>query len=156
IPGAGGTQLLPRLVGVEKGLAMIFSGDPIPAKEALAAGLVAEIIARDLVKGAAAFAKKGLAERRPLNHARDLDAKIAPVRASRDKFNEAAANVAKKSRGLEAPLAAIEAVRAAVTLPVDEGLKRERELFVKLLGGEQSKAQRYIFFAEREAAKIPG
>ena len=156
IPGAGGTQLLPRLVGVEKGLAMILSGDPIPAKEALAAGLVDEIIEGDLVKGAVAFAKKVIAEKRPLKHVRDLDDKIAPFRANPEKFNEAAANVAKKSRGLEAPLAAIEAVRAAVTLPVDEGLKRERELFVKLVAGEQSKAQRYIFFAEREAAKIPG
>ena len=135
IPGAGGTQLLPRLVGVEKGLAMILSGDPIPAKEALAAGLVDEIIEGDLVKGAVAFAKKVIAEKRPLKHVRDLDDKIAPFRANPEKFNEAAANVAKKSRGLEAPLAAIEAVRAAVTLPVDEGLKRERELFVKLVGG---------------------
>ena len=155
IPGAGGTQLLPRLVGVEKGLSMILSGDPIPAKDALAAGLVDEIIEGDLVKGAVAFAKKVIAEKRPLRHVRDLDDKIAPFRASPDKFNEAAANVSKKSRGLEAPLAAIEAVRAAVTLPVDDGLKRERELFVKLVVGEQSKAQRYIFFAEREAAKIP-
>jgi 3-hydroxyacyl-CoA dehydrogenase len=156
IPGAGGTQLLPRLVGVEKGLAMILSGDPIPAKDALATGLVDEIIEGDLVKGAVAFAKKVVAEKRPLRHVRDLDDKVAPFRAHPDKFNEAAANVSKKSRGLEAPLAAIEAVRAAVTLPVDEGLKRERELFVKLIVGEQSKAQRYIFFAEREAAKIPG
>ena len=155
IPGAGGTQLLPRLVGVEKGLAMILSGDPIPAKEALAAGLVDEIIEGDLVKGAVAFARKVIAEKRPLRHVRDLDEKIASFRANPEKFNEAAANVSKKSRGLEAPLAAIEAVRAAVTLPVDDGLKRERELFVKLVGGEQSKAQRYIFFAEREAAKIP-
>jgi 3-hydroxyacyl-CoA dehydrogenase len=155
IPGAGGTQLLPRLVGVEKGLAMILSGDPIPAKDALAAGLVDEIIEGDLVKGAVAFAKKVLAEKRPLRHVRDLDEKIAPFRANPDKFNEAVANVAKKSRGLEAPGAAIEAVRAAVNMPVDDGLKRERELFVKLVGGEQSKAQRYIFFAEREAAKIP-
>lgn len=155
IPGAGGTQLLPRLVGVEKGLAMILSGDPIPAKEALAIGLVDEIVEGDLVKGAVAFAKKVLAEKRPFKHVRDLDDKIAPFRASPDKFNEAAANVSKKSRGLDAPLAAIEAVRAAVTMPVDDGLKRERELFAKLVGGEQSKAQRYIFFAEREAAKIP-
>jgi 3-hydroxyacyl-CoA dehydrogenase len=155
IPGAGGTQLLPRLVGVEKGLAMILSGDPIPAKDALAAGLVDEIIEGDLVKGAVAFAKKVIAEKRPLRHVRDLDDKIAPFRSHPDKFNEAAANVSKKSRGLEAPLAAIEAVRAAVTLPVDDGLKRERELFMKLVVGEQSQAQRYIFFAEREAAKIP-
>jgi len=155
IPGAGGTQLLPRVVGVEKALAMILSGDPIPAKDALAAGLVDEIIEGDLVKGAVAVAKKVIAEKRPLRHIRDLDDKIAPYRANPEKFNEAAANVSKKSRGLEAPIAAIEAVRAAVTLPVDEGLKRERELFVKLVGGEQSKAQRYIFFAEREAAKIP-
>lgn len=155
IPGAGGTQLLPRLVGVEKGLAMILSGDPIPAKDALASGLIDEIIEGDLIKGAVAFARKVVAEKRPLKHVRDLDDKIAPFKTSPDKFNEAAANVSKKSRGLEAPSAAIEAVRAAVTLPIDQGLKRERELFSKLMVGDQSKAQRYIFFAEREAAKIP-
>jgi len=155
IPGAGGTQLLPRLVGVEKGLAMILSGEPIPAKDALAAGLIDEIIEGDLVKGAVAFARKVVAEKRPLRHVRDFDEKIALFKTNPDKFNDAAASVSKKSRGLEAPAAAIEAVRAAVTLPVDQGLKRERELFMKLVVGDQSKAQRYIFFAEREAAKIP-
>jgi 3-hydroxyacyl-CoA dehydrogenase len=155
IPGAGGTQLLPRLVGVEKGLAMILSGDPISAKDALATGLIDEIIEGDLVRGAVAFARKVVTEKRALKHVRDFDEKIASFKMNPEKFNEAAASVSKKSRGLEAPAAAIEAVRAAVTLPVDQGLKRERELFMKLIVGDQSKAQRYIFFAEREAAKIP-
>lgn len=156
IPGAGGTQLLPRLVGVEKALAMILSGEPIPAKEALAAGLIDAIIEGDLIKGAVAFAEKAVAEKKALRLARARNERIAPFQSSPEKFNEAAAKVTKKSRGLEAPAAAIEAIYGAVTLPVGEGLKRERALFLKLVAGEQSKAQRYLFFAERAAAKIPG
>jgi len=154
IPGAGGTQLLPRLVGVEKGLAMILSGDPIAAKDALASGLIDEMIEGDILKGAIAFARKVLAEKRPLVHPRARDEKIKA--ASVEKFDEAASAILKKSRGMDAPKAAVEAIRNVFTLPVDEGRKRERELFSKLVNGEQSKAQRYIFFAEREALKIPG
>ena len=154
IPGAGGTQLLPRLVGVEKGLAMILSGDAIAAKDALASGLIDEMIEGDILKGAIAFARKVLAEKRPLVHPRARDEKIKA--ASVEKFDEAASAILKKSRGMDAPKAAVEAIRNVFTLPVDEGRKRERELFSKLVNGEQSKAQRYIFFAEREALKIPG
>ena len=156
IPGAGGTQRLPRLVGVEKALPMILSGDPIAAKEALAAGLVDEIIEGDLVAGAVAFARRVVGEKRPLRRVRDMEEKLAPLRANPAKFDEIVAQHAKKTRGLHAPAAAIEAVRWTLDVPIDEAQKRERTKFMELLVGEQSKAQRHIFFAEREAAKVPG
>src|SRR5689334_2941385 len=156
IPGAGGTQRLPRLVGMEKAMPMILSGDPIPAKDALAAGLVDEIVEGDLVQGAVAFARKVLAEKRPLTRVKDRDDKLKDLRANPAKFDEIVAANAKKTRGLHAPAAAIDAMRMTLDTPIDEAQKREREAFFKLVGGEQSKAQRHIFFAEREAAKVPG
>jgi 3-hydroxyacyl-CoA dehydrogenase len=154
IPGAGGTQLLPRLVGVEKALSMILTGDLIPAKNALADGLIDEIVDGDVLQGAIAFARRAIAERRPLKHPSERGEKIEL--ASREKFEEAASAILKKSRGMDAPKAAVEAIRNVFTLPVDEGRKRERELFSGLVTSEQSRAQRHIFFAEREALKIPG
>ncbi|HLH89008.1 MAG TPA: 3-hydroxyacyl-CoA dehydrogenase NAD-binding domain-containing protein [Xanthobacteraceae bacterium] len=156
IPGAGGTQRLPRLVGIDKALGMILSGDPIPAKDALAVGLIDEIIEGDLVAGAVAFARRVVAEKRPLRRVRDLEDELAEVRSHPEKFGEIVAAHAKRSRGLAAPAAAIEAVRWTLDVPIDEALRREREKFMELLAGDQSKAQRHIFFAEREAAKIPG
>jgi 3-hydroxyacyl-CoA dehydrogenase len=156
IPGAGGTQRLPRLVGIEKALPMILSGDPIPAKDALAAGLVDEIIEGDLVSGAVAFARKVLAEKRPLTRVKDREDKLKDIRANPAKFDEIVAQHAKKTRGLHAPAAAIEAIKLTLDTPIDEAQKKERDLFLKLVVGDQSKAQRHIFFAEREAAKVPG
>ena len=156
IPGAGGTQRLPRLVGLEKAVPMILSGDPIPAKDALAAGLVDEIIEGDLVAGAVAFARKVLAEKRPLVRVKDREDKLKEVRANPAKFDEIVAQHAKKTRGLHAPAAAIEAMRMTLDTPIEEAQKKERDFFMKLVVGDQSKAQRHIFFAEREAAKVPG
>jgi 3-hydroxyacyl-CoA dehydrogenase len=155
IPGAGGTQRLPRLVGIEKALPMILSGDPIPAKDALAAGLVDEIIEGDLVSGAVAFARKVLAEKRSLTRVKDREDKLKDIRANPAKFDEIVAQHAKKTRGLHAPAAAIEAIKLTLDTPIDEAQKKERDLFLKLVVGDQSKAQRHIFFAEREAAKVP-
>jgi len=155
IPGAGGTQRLPRLVGMDKAMAMILSGEPIPVREAHDAGLVDEIIAGDLVAGAIAFAWRVVAEKRPLVLARDRDDKLAAARGDLAAFDAAAANHTKRARGQNAPVAAVAALRAAITLPFADGLKRERELFLELVAGDQSKAQRHIFFAEREAAKAP-
>jgi 3-hydroxyacyl-CoA dehydrogenase len=156
IPGAGGTQRLPRLIGIEKALPMILSGEPIPAKDALAAGLVDEIIEGDLVAGAVAFARKVLAEKRLLTRVKDREDKLKDVRANPAKFDEIVAQHAKKTRGLHAPAAAIEAIKLTLDIPIDEAQKKERELFMKLVVGDQSRAQRHIFFAEREAAKVPG
>jgi len=154
IPGAGGTQRLPRLVGMEKAMAMILSGEPILAPEAHVAGLVDEIIEGDLVAGAIAFARRVVAEKRPLVLVRNRDERLATPHHLAA-FDAAAANHTKRARGQNAPVAAVAALRAAVTLPFAEGLKRERELFLELVAGDQSEAQRHIFFAEREAAKVP-
>jgi len=155
LPGAGGTQRLPRAVGPELAVKMIVGGDPIGAPEALKQGLIDEIV-DEPASGGEAFARKVLAEGRPLRKLRDDDSKLAAAKADRSIFTNAVQALTKKARGLEAPFAAADAVGAAIDLPFDEGLKKEREGFVKLVTGEQSKAQRYAFFSEREAAKIAG
>src|SRR5438552_5600063 len=155
LPGAGGTQRLPRVVGVEKALGMMVSGAPIRADDALKSGLVDEIVDGDLTAAGVAFAEKVLNEKRPLKKIRDLDDKLTAVRGKPEIFAEFRKSVARQTRGFRAPENCIKAVEAAVNLPFDDGLKRERELFVELLNSPESKAQRYFFFAEREAAKIP-
>jgi 3-hydroxyacyl-CoA dehydrogenase len=155
LPGAGGTQRLPRVVGVEKGLQMMVSGDPIGADEALSAGLIDEIAAGDLTAAGVAFAEKVVNEKRPLRMIRDLDDKLAAARGRPEVFANFRKSIARQTRGFRAPENIVKAVEAAVNLPFDQGLKRERELFAELLNSPESKAQRYFFFAEREAAKIP-
>jgi 3-hydroxyacyl-CoA dehydrogenase len=151
LPGAGGTQRLPRLIGPEKALRMIVTGEPLGAAQALADGIVDEIAAGDLNTAAAAFGRRAVAERRPLRLIRDRDDKLIG-----EGFADAAATLTQRLRGREAPAACVEAVRNAIVLPFEEGLRRESELFQKLVAGDQSKAQRHVFFAEREAAKVPG
>ncbi|WP_342710000.1 3-hydroxyacyl-CoA dehydrogenase NAD-binding domain-containing protein [Bradyrhizobium sp. B124] len=155
LPGGGGTQRLPRAVGPELAARMIVSGDPISATEALKFGLIDELVEASET-GSEAFARKVLAEKRPLRKLRDDSSKLAAAKADRSIITNAVASMTRRARGLEAPFAAAEAVRAAVDLPFEEGLKKERELFRKLVGGDQSKAQRYAFFAEREAKKVVG
>jgi 3-hydroxyacyl-CoA dehydrogenase len=155
LPGAGGTQRLPRAVGPELAVKMIVGGDPIGAAEALKNGLIEEIV-EGPASGGESFVRKLLAEKRPLRRLRDDDSKIAAAKADRSIFTNAVAAMTKKSRGLEAPFAAADAVGYAIDLPFDEGLKKEREGFLKLVASDQSKAQRYAFFAEREASKIAG
>jgi 3-hydroxyacyl-CoA dehydrogenase len=150
LPGAGGTQRLPRLIGPEKALKMIVTGDPIEAREALADGVVDDIVEGDLAAGAVAYARRVVAERRPLRLVRDREEKLVA-----EGFADATETLTRRLRGRDAPAACVEAVRNAITLPFEEGLKREGELFRKLVTGDQSKAQRHIFFAEREAAKVP-
>ena len=151
LPGAGGTQRLPRLIGPEKALKMIVTGDPIEAREALADGIVDEIVEGDLTAGAIAYARRVVAEGRPLRRVRDREDKLVA-----EGFADAAEALTRRLRGREAPAACVEAVRNAITMPFEEGLRREGELFRKLVAGDQSKAQRHIFFAEREAARVPG
>jgi 3-hydroxyacyl-CoA dehydrogenase len=151
LPGAGGTQRLPRLVGPEKALKMIVTGEPIEAREALADGVIDEIVDGDLTEGTIAFARRVVAQRRPLRRVRDREDGLVA-----EGFADAAEALTRRLRGREAPAACVEAVRNAIVLPFDEGLKREGELFRKLIAGDQSKAQRHIFFAEREATKVPG
>ena len=155
LPGAGGTQRLPRAVGPELAVKMIVGGDPISAAEAQKNGLIEEIV-EDRIQGGIAFAKKAAAEKMPLRKLRDDDSKLKAAKADRSIFTNAVAAMTKKARGLEAPFAAADAVGAAIDHPFDQGLKMEREGFMKLVTGDQSKAQRYAFFAEREAAKVAG
>ncbi|QOZ56062.1 3-hydroxyacyl-CoA dehydrogenase NAD-binding domain-containing protein [Bradyrhizobium sp. CCBAU 53338] len=155
LPGAGGTQRLPRAVGPELAVKMIVSGNPIGSQEALRSGLIEEVV-EEASAGGETFARKLLAEKRAIRRLRDDDTKLAAARADRSIFTTAVAATTKKIRGLEAPLAAADAIGYAIDLPFDEGLKKEREIFLRLMSSDQSKAQRYAFFAEREAAKIPG
>ena len=155
LPGAGGTQRLPRVVGVETALQMIVSGEPIGADAALTHGLIDTIVEGDLTAAGVAFAEKVVSERQPLKKIRDLEDKLAQARGKPELFANFRKSVARQTRGFRAPENCIRAVEAAVTLPFDAGLTRERELFLELLHSPESKAQRYFFFAEREAAKIP-
>lgn len=156
LPGAGGTQRLPRAVGPELAVKMIVGGDPIGAADALKNGLIDEVVDGEPAVGGEAFARKVLAEKRPLRKLRDDDSKLAAAKADKSIFTNAAAAANKRNRGLEAPLAAAEAVSHSLDQPFDQALKSERDLFMKLMNGEQSKAQRYAFFSEREAAKVSG
>jgi 3-hydroxyacyl-CoA dehydrogenase len=155
LPGAGGTQRLPRVVGVEKALSMIVSGDPIGAKEAKEIGLVDELAPGDLLGEAVAFATK-VEGVRPLPRARDRQEHIERARSNLAALDTARAEAVKQSRGAKSKPRCVDAVRAAVELPFDEGLRRERELFTEAVGSLESKALRHVFFAERTAAKIPG
>ncbi len=154
LPGAGGTQRLPRLVGVPKALEMIVGGEPVGAVEAKALGLVDEIVEGDLLTGAIAFAER-IAGTRPLPRIRDLTANVDKTKLAPGFFEKAAKDAAARARGGRAPVRCVEAVKAAVELPFDAGLKRERELFEEAVASTESAALRHIFFAERQAAKIP-
>ena len=155
IPGAGGTQRLPRLIGMDRALALILSGEPIAAAEAREAGLLDEIVEGDVTAAAVAFVRRVLAEGRPLVLARDRDDKLEPLRSQPAKFDELVAKHAKRAGGLRAPAAALQALRDAVELPFDQALERERAAFFELVASAESKAQRHVFFAEREAARVP-
>jgi len=156
LPGAGGTQRLPRIVGVEKALEMMTSGQHVPAKQCLDMGLVDELVEEGkLREGAIAFAKKVIAEKRPLKKVRDLNDKVEAARGHPEIFANFRKANARKFRGFLAPEYNIRCIEAAVNEPFEEGLKTERKLFGELMSGSQSAAQRYAFFAERQANKVP-
>jgi 3-hydroxyacyl-CoA dehydrogenase len=156
LPGAGGTQRLPRIVGARKALDMITSGAPVDAKQALAMGLLDAVSSEDGLRDEAVqFARKVVAEGRPLKKVRDNDEKIEADRSQPDIFSEFRKANARKFRGADAPEACIQAVEAAVNLPFDEGMALERQLFLKLVAGDQAAAQRHAFFAERQVWKLP-
>jgi len=156
LPGAGGTQRLPRVVGIEQALDMVTSGKHVDAKSAHAAGLIDELVPEGGLRAAAiAFARKVVAEGRPLRRIRDVDDKLIAARGKPEVFASFRKANAKKFRGFLAPEYNIRAVEAAVDKPFDEGMATERKLFVELMQGTQSAAQRYVFFAERQVWKIP-
>ena len=153
LPGGGGTQRLPRLVGPEAAPQIITSGVPLPAGEAHAVGVIDELVDEgSLREKALAFARALVAEGAPLKKIRDLTAKVTGVDPAI--FAAARKRAAVERRGFEAPQRCIDCVEAACTLPFDEGLAKEQELFRHVLASQQSAAQRHIFFAERAAAKV--
>jgi len=156
LPGAGGTQRLPRIVGPQRALEMMTSGQHVPAAECLAMGLVDEIVPEgELREGAVKFASRIAHEGRPLTKVRDSNGKVEAARGHPEIFAEFRKANARKFRGFLAPEYNIQCVEAAVNEPFEEGLRTERRLFGELMSGSQSAAQRYAFFAERQAAKIP-
>ena len=153
LPGSGGTQRLPRVVGAAEALKMMTTGTPVPAEKGLQLGLLDEVVQGDLLEGAIAFAKKLVAEGKGPRRIRDLTVKVdGDPKAF---FEAARAEVAKASRGYPAPLEIVACVEAAVNLPFDEGRKEERRRFAGLVEGNESKALRHMFFAERQTTKIP-
>ena len=155
IPGAGGTQRLPRLSGVENALEVILSGAQFGAKQALEWGVVDTLAEEGKLRdGALAFARKVIDTRMPLRKIRDLNGKIETARGRSEVFDKVRRDYARRYRGFEAWQAALRAVQAAVDLPFDEGMKLERQLFLDLIPTAQSRAQRYVFFAERKVWKI--
>ncbi|WP_420452417.1 3-hydroxyacyl-CoA dehydrogenase NAD-binding domain-containing protein [Ilumatobacter sp.] len=158
LPGAGGTQRLPRLVGVPKALEMMTSGRHISSAEALEGGLVDEVVDADhagLRDAAVAFAARAVNDDLPLLRVRDRDEEVAKHRGDEQVFADFRASIARKARGFLAPEYNIRCIEAAVNEPFDEGMETEARLFRELVTGPQSAAQRYAFFAERAANKIP-
>ena len=156
LPGAGGTQRLPRVVGVEKALQMVTSGQHVSAKECLEMGLVDNLASEEkLLEDAIILAKKIVSEKRPLVKIRDMNEKVDAAKGNETIFSEFRKSIARRARGFLAPEYNIQCIEAAVNLPFDEGIKTERKLFMELVTGNQSAAQRYAFFAQRQVAKIP-
>jgi 3-hydroxyacyl-CoA dehydrogenase len=153
IPGAAGTQRLPRLAGAAKAVEMCADGNPIKAVDALNSGIIDRLIEGDLLTGAVAFARE-VADQ-PKRKTRERSDKLGSAEQNAPIFAAARENARKKQRGLIAPLAAIDAIEAATRLPFDEGCKFERKLFMECLFSDQSKALIHVFFGEREVAKIP-
>jgi 3-hydroxyacyl-CoA dehydrogenase len=155
LPGGGGTQRLPRLIGPKAAMEMIVSGRHVPAEEAKTLGIVDAIVpGKDLRKEAIAYAK-GIAAKRPLPRVRDSAEKLAEAKAEPAMFEAMRKSIARKARNQKAPYHCIACVEAATTLPFDEGIALERRLFAELENSDEAKALRYAFFAEREVAKIP-
>jgi 3-hydroxyacyl-CoA dehydrogenase len=152
LPGAGGTQRLPRAVGLEAALNMIVSGNPVPAEKLARTALFDEITSEDLVSAAVSFAERVVKEKRPLKRLRDV--KVEHPNA--EGFLQFSRNSVKAVAGpFPAPLKCVEAVAAAVSKPFEEGMAVERHLFGELIATPESRALRHIFFGERAASKIP-
>ena len=157
LPGATGSQKLPRLVGVERALEIEAFGDFVPAPRCVEIGLIDQLIQEDRLRdGAVAFARRAVAQSLPLRKIGNMVDKIVAAQADPGMFDRFRKTNARTFRGFDAPEAIIRCIEAATRLPYEEGLKFEREEFRKLLNGTQSAAQRYAFFAEREVWKVPG
>lgn len=156
LPGAGGTQRLPRIVGIPAALDLITGGAPVAAKKALELGMI-DALAEEgkLREDAIAFAQKLVAEGGPLLRVRDRQDKVEPYRGKPEIYADYLKKNARAFRGFKAPFNIVKAIEAAAELPFEQGILRERELFQELVTSTESAAQRYYFFAEREGAKVP-
>jgi 3-hydroxyacyl-CoA dehydrogenase len=156
LPGAGGTQRLPRIVGIPAALDLITGGAPSGAQKALALGMV-DALAEEgkLREGAIAFAADLIQKGGPLTRVRDRQDKVEPFRGKPEIYSEYLAKHARAFRGFKAPFNIVKAIEAAAELPFEQGIVRERELFQELVTSTESAAQRYYFFAERQGAKVP-
>src|SRR3954468_24922396 len=153
LPGAGGTQRLPRVAGVRKALEMCATGNPISAKDAFDCGLVDRLVEGELVPHAVGYAEE-VRDVRPLPKSSERQDKLNECNP--DTFETFLKENARKFRGFDAPLKNVEAVKIACEKPYSEGVLDERKMFMELMSGTQAKAQQYFFFAERKAAKIEG
>ncbi|MCR8924344.1 3-hydroxyacyl-CoA dehydrogenase NAD-binding domain-containing protein [Dasania sp. GY-MA-18] len=154
LPGAGGTQRVPRLAGVEMALDMITNGNPISAEKAQSYKLIDKVIEGDLFAGANSYAQELIETKAELKKARDIS--IDPTTVNNDLFANYREKLAKRARGQIAPQNIISCIEAAVMLPMDEGLAKERELFIECMQSNSSTAMRHLFFAQREATKVKG
>jgi 3-hydroxyacyl-CoA dehydrogenase len=154
IPGAEGTQRLPRLVGVAAAIDMCVSGKPIKAPEAVKLGLVDRIIEGDLRKGAIGFAREVMT-RDSHPRTRERQDKLGSPEANAPLYAAGREQAAKIRRNMKAPLAVIEAIEAAATLPWEQGIAKEREIADRCLASDQALALMHAFFAERGVSKIP-
>ncbi len=156
LPGAGGTQRLPRLVGVEQALKMVTSGIHLSADKCLKSGLIDKLANEvQLMDDSILFAKEILSENKPLRKVRDINEKVEAARGNEELFSDFRKSIARKTRGFLAPEYNIQCIEAAVNQSFNEGIKIEKDLFLKLITGNQSAAQRYFFFSQRQVAKIP-
>ncbi len=156
IPGAEGSQRLPRMVGVAAAVDMCVSGKPIKAAEALQLGLFDKLVEGDLLAGAVAFAREIAAKGSPHPKTRERNQKLGTLESNASVLAAGREQARKTRRNMTAPLAVIDAIEVAVTMPFDEGCKREREIIQQCLASDQSRALIHAFFAERAAARIPG
>ena len=156
LPGSGGTQRLPRLIGPKAAMEMIVSGRHVPAEEAKQLGIIDELVPEggDLRQAAIAMARR-VADTRQLPRIRDRDQKLAEAKTDPGIFEAMRKSIARRARNQKAPYHCIAAVEAACSMPFDEGIRRERELFDELENSAEARALRYAFFAEREVAKLP-
>ena len=156
LPGAGGTQRLPRLVGVEQALKMVTSGIHLSADKCLKSGLIDKLANEgQLMDDSILFAKEILSENKPLRKVRDINEKVEAARGNEELFSDFRKSIARKTRGFLAPEYNIQCIEAAVNQSFNEGIKIEKGLFLKLITGSQSAAHRYFFFSQRQDAKIP-
>ena len=155
VPGAGGTQRLPRLIGVPDALDLIVNGLRVTAERALTLGLIDNIVDGDLLSAAIDYARRCADGTQPLRRTSTLNERLAATLADPSLFNDFRQKITRNARGYDAPYACVDCIEASVTQPFTEGLANERATFLRLVNSDQSKALRHAFFAEREVNKIP-